>query len=142
MTLGARLRNRYRGARERSLLFRARRPHVASALKRAAVVGGLVGGLALRSRHLGKLSKFAYAESKALRRAGGAARIKGRVLRTKAYRARLGAAVTLGGGIPYSFSPVAQFRGEMRRRKKAALHIKPVTVIHRRGGRIVQIRQI
>lgn len=142
MTLGARLRDRYRGARERYLLFRARRPHVVSVLKRSAVVGGFVGGLALRSRKLGKLSKLAYAESRTLRRAGGAARSVGRTLGVKAYRARLGTALSLGGGIPYSFSPIAQYHGEMRRRKKAAMTVKPITVIHRRGGRVVQIRQI
>lgn len=57
-------REKYRRGAEKYRLFRARHPYALAAAKRAAIVGGVVGALSLRSRRAVQLSRRLFQEAR------------------------------------------------------------------------------
>ena len=141
----AQLRNVGRRMQERWRLFRARHPYAITTLKRALLAGAIVGGVALRTRTLGRLSTAAGRAARAAPRSlRGPLRAQARVARQSFQRWRLGAFLGGGAAVPYVATPALRYRGALYQQRKArkehAAH--PILVLTRRGGHIVHSRYL
>lgn len=161
------------GLYRRFKLFTYRRPHAWSALKRAAVVGGVTAALALKSRGLkrqalkslsrssrlqeksrlirGLMSSYGVSASRAPREArklkvlgramGRLKSIRGRLTK-RSHRLGMAAGVTGTAGTFWAGYPLARESGIRRDLRRRAKIYPPVTVIHKRRGKVVQVRYL